>query len=349
MERWIQRYHRRLELGRFLARAADWLAAFLFVFGAAVLLTKLWLADYWPSVLWLGAVAVPLVLAAGILSRRRGGYSRSESAALLDRKLETGGLLMTLAEHPDDHWSGRLPEVETVWRKSLPKVRPVRLIKVLALPALFAVGSCFVPLREAQTEPVLRNTAARQAVEELDETLNLLEKAEVLDPEDEKRLREEIEKLAEESRQTPLTHEKWETVDTLREELRRQLDTSTLQVSKARDAAAALAEANAPDGEPLSGERVQQLEKSLVETLQKMQKGGRGSRLPPDVQQQLQRLTKNGQGRLPKDAGQRQQLLQELQEHLQRESRRLAELRKQSPGGRTGTCPHCGGPQQGGT
>lgn len=349
MERWIQRYHRRLELGRFLGRATDWLAAFLLVFGAAVLLTKLWLADYWPSVLWLAAVAVPLGLAAGILSRRRGGYSRAESVALLDRKLETGGLLMTLAEHPDDHWSGRLPELETVWRESLPKVRPVRLIKVLALPALFAVGSCFVPLRQAQTEPVLQNTAGRQAVEELDETLDLLEEAEVLEPEQEKQLREEIEKLAEESQESPLTHEKWETVDTLRKELRRQLDTSTLQVSKARDAAAALAEANAPDGESLSEEHLQQLEKSLVETLQTMQKRGRAAKLPPDVRQELKRLTKNGQGRLPKDAGQRQQLLQELQEHLQQESRRLAELRKQSPGGQTGPCPHCGGPQQGGT
>ena len=64
-ERWIARFTKRIFWGRFLHQAANWLVAFLFVFGTIVLLVKLSLPDFWPHVLWIGGFAVPSLLAAG--------------------------------------------------------------------------------------------------------------------------------------------------------------------------------------------------------------------------------------------------------------------------------------------
>ncbi len=74
LDLWINRHNRRLWLGLFLQRAGEWLAAFLFLFGASVLTAKLFLPEFWPRVLWLGLLAIPILLLAG--ARRAGGRSR---------------------------------------------------------------------------------------------------------------------------------------------------------------------------------------------------------------------------------------------------------------------------------
>lgn len=347
MDRWIDRYRRRLEFGRLLGRTADCLSGCLLVFGSLVLVVKLLLPALWPGVLWTGLAAVPVVGFLWLLTRRE-AYSRSESVALLDRKLDAGGLLMTLAETPDDRWAEQLSAGNRVWRDSLPKVRPVRLLKLLALPVLFAVGACFVPLRDARTQSVLHKTVGQQAAEELQTTLSLLEEAEVLADEEEQQLREEIDKLAEETEQTPLTHEKWETVDALRDRLRMRLDSAELSVAKARQAANALSEAGR-NGERLSEDRVAQLERDALQALEQLGRRKSSSPLPDDLRSDLQRLSQDGEFRMPRDSVERQKLLAELNEYLEQESHRLAELRQQSSVCRDGTCPHCGSPQQGGT
>ena len=107
-DRWIDRYSARIRVGEFLRRAADWGAAYLFTFGAVVLVVKLAIPQAWPHVLWLAAGVVPALGAAWWLARR-GTFSRWQSVARLDAALGTGGLLMTLSERPDDDWAARLP------------------------------------------------------------------------------------------------------------------------------------------------------------------------------------------------------------------------------------------------
>ena len=57
---WVEQHRRRLQFGLFLATAADWLAIFLLVLGAAVLTVKLFFPAGWPYILWAGLGAIPI-------------------------------------------------------------------------------------------------------------------------------------------------------------------------------------------------------------------------------------------------------------------------------------------------
>lgn len=337
-DRWIERHLRRLHLGQFLQRAGELLAGFLLAFGTAVLLVKLLVPGLWPHVLWLGLGAVP-VLVAALWQSRRGQFTRTESVALLDRTLAAGGLLMTLTETADGEWESHLPQMDRLWRDSLPRVRPKRFASYVALPLLFAAGVCFVPLRQSAATPVQPRTVAQQATQQLEEMLKLVEEANVLEEEQQQELREEIAKLAEETKHTPLTHEKWETVDALEQKMRLKLQESAMVADKA--SAAALTLAMAENGEvSLSAARVEQLEQELLEALQQMQKSGSLSGASPSLQAQLQKLMQNGQFKQLSESGaERQQMLDELKELLDREQKKLSEARKKCNGGK---CPNCG-------
>ncbi|MEX0716529.1 MAG: hypothetical protein WD066_08080 [Planctomycetaceae bacterium] len=341
---WVDRELRRLRFGAFLERAAEWLAAFLFVFGGAVLVVKLAVPSLWPHILWSGLLALP-VLAGAWWRSGRNRWTRSEAVALLDRRLELGGLLMTLSEAPDDEWSRRLPGVEAKWREALPRVRPVRFARWIAMPVLFAAATGFVPLRDFDEPPTILNASRERATERLEFMLERLSEVSALDEKDREELREEIAKLEEETKEGPLTHEKWETIDALEKRMRIRLDAATMQANQARDAAAALADAAGADGQPLTLERQERLEKELIETLKKMAENGAFKNAGEGLKNELQRLTKSGNPRLPQDAAERQKLLDELREHLDRESEKLAEARAQCQGGNCpgGTCSHCGG------
>ena len=181
-DRWVQRYVRRISVGEFLRDAAEWLAGFCFVFGVAVLAVKLRWPNLWPHVLWLVAASVPATGVAWWLSRRR-RLSRQDAVAMLDQKLAAGGLLMTLSELPGAAWKVRLPQLESLWRRALPTLRPVRFARVLILPVTFAVATCLVPLRDI-TEPVVEGAAAQQTMQRLEELMQQLEEAEVIKPEE---------------------------------------------------------------------------------------------------------------------------------------------------------------------
>ncbi|MEX0703899.1 MAG: hypothetical protein WD069_17500 [Planctomycetales bacterium] len=343
-ERWVARQMRRLRLGAFLERAAEWLAAYFFVFGGIVLVAKLAAPALWPHVSWLGLLAIPVLVGAWRHSGRD-LWTPAEAVALLDRRLELGGLLMTLSESPDPQWSRRLPEGEAVWREAIPRVRPLRFLRWIALPLLFAVASGFVPARVVETPSLIRNVSREWATERLELMLERLSEASALDEQDRADLREEIAKLEEETKQGPLTHEKWETIDALEKRMRIRLEAATLQANQARDAAAILAEASAADAPPLSSERQERLEKDLLETLQKMAENGAFRNAGPGLKDELQRLAKSGNPRLPQDPAERQKLLDDLREHLDQESRKLAEARAQCETGNRdgGAWPHCGG------
>lgn len=327
MDRWILRALRRLHFGLFLQTAAEWLAAFLFAFGGVVLVVKLLAPTLWPNVLWAAATAVPLMLAAWAWSRRK-RYTRTESVALIDRRLQTGGLLLTLSEQPDAVWLERLPQVEEAWRMSLPRIRPVRFAKTLAAPVCFALAVLFVPLRQLPAEPIQSNLVGKTASNQLEEALAALEEAKVLEPEEEKKLKDEIDKLADEAREQPLTHEKWETVDALRERIKLRLDTAELVASKARDSVNSLKQALKNAGITLTPEQQAQLEQDALETLQKRQKQNAGPGKEgkgAGNKSGLQRLIKNG--KFSENSQERQEELDDLDDFLKSECEKLGKCR----------------------
>ena len=347
-DRWISRHLHRLHFGQFLQLAAEWMAVYLFAFGGLVLLVKLFLPALWPEVLWLAVGAVPVTIAAGVVSRQ-GRFTRPESVAMLDRSLGAGGLLMTLCERPHSEWEARLPEVERTWKNGMPRIRPRRFASYLVLPIMFAIGVCFIPLRDLSARPLQTQTVGRQATEELEELLEIMEEAEILDEEEEQQLREEIEKLAEETEESPLTHESWETVDALEQRLRMQMAESVAMAEQAASAADLLADVASGDAEAISLERMSELEGDVLEMLERMQRSGTmPDATSPEMRELLQRLMQNGNStRLPQEGAGRAQMLSELREMLQREAQRLAEARGQCQSGQCngegeGQCRQCG-------
>ena len=330
-DRWVMKYVRRISLGEFLRDAAEWLAGFCFVFGAVVLLAKLRLPALWPDVLWLAAASVPITAVAWWMSRRR-RIGQRDAVALLDQRLGAGGLLMTLSETHGPAWKQRLPQLETLWKRAVPALRPVRFAKVLILPIVFAVAACFVPLRNMD-EPVAQGAVAQQTMDKLEELMKQLEEAEVIKPEEpeSEQLKEEMNKLAEETKQRPLTHEKWETVDALQERLKGKLEQQANMMSQAADSLAALTEALndlSQSGESnLSDEQLQQLESEVAKAMQQLSKSGSLSKLPAALKQKLGDMAKSGQFKLPEGAEARDALAKELQKFLDMEAKKLSELR----------------------
>jgi len=340
-DRWINKHLWRLHFGQFLQRAIEWLAVYLLIFGVAVFLVRRMAPGLWPHVLWLAVGVIPVTTLAWWMSRT-GRFTRAESVALLDDSLGTGGLLMTLTEVPDAEWEARLPQLEQQWKQSMPRFRGSRFANYVLPPLAFALAVCFVPLKQLDAARVVENTAGQQATAQLESLLEALEETDVLEEEEQQTLEEAIAKLQEETEDSPLTHEKWETVDALEQRMRLRLDEAAVDAATASQAAAILAKAAAGEGESISADRLAELESDVLETLQKMARSGAldGAKLSPAMQEQLQRLIKSGQLKLPKDGQARQELLDELSEFLDSEAQKLSELREQCQGGK---CSSCGG------
>jgi hypothetical protein len=330
-EAWIARQRRRLSLGVFLTAFADAMAVFLLVFGSSVLLVKLARPGMWPAVLWLAALAVPLTLGAWWYSWRR-NFSRRQAVALLDSRTGANGLLMSLCETADSDtaesgWAERLAAWNPNWRSGLPRLWPVRAARRLWLPALFVVGCCCVPLREARTESLRTNFVGTQAAESLADSLQVLRESEVLEQKESQDLQQAIDKLREETKTTPLTHESWEVVDSLRETMRVRAEESMMAASKAQDALERLSADADKSQSSLSAERRDQLEQEAIESLRKLSKDGRFSKASPELQKKLQQLMKDKHMSLPKDAKEREKMLSDLKKFLKDESEKLSKCR----------------------
>ena len=388
-EHWIERLARRVRWGEFLHRAANWLAVYLLVVGGVVLAGKLLVPrETWPgplgggyatSVGWLLVIcglgaAVPLVISWRRSARSR--LSRTDLVAWLDRRLGAGGLLMTLSETPaasddeDGRWSATLPGHDAAWRMSMPAVRPTRFTRYLAVPVLFAVIACLIPWRAAYSSSILRDTVGQRETQALVELLEELKQAGVLQEKEQQQLDEEIRKLAEDTRQKPLTHEKWETVDTLREQMQMRLDSSARSLDKALAAVESLESAEFDaDGELTNLD--QQYSEQLLDDIRDALKNKSLDELPPSLQDLARRYRRQQSGRgkegqqgeadkgsqgggktgkgkqgegkqgkqsssaggrfgLPSDPAERQQALQDLKEFLEQESRQLEQLQQQA-------------------
>ena len=108
---------------------------------------------------------------------------------------------------------------------------------------------------KAELEEILRQLRE----EEIQRLLAALEETKVLEEEEQQTLEDAIAKLQEETEHSPLTHEKWETVDALQQRMRLRLEEASMDVSTAAQAAALLAPAASGDGEQMSAERLAEL------------------------------------------------------------------------------------------
>jgi hypothetical protein len=151
---------------------------------------------------------------------------------------------------------------------------------------------------------------------------------------------------------TPLTHEKWEAIDSLRRRLAQDLEEAERRVAEGRSAAGALGRDAGSEEELLSLERTEQLEKDVLETLQKLGERGALGEARGDLKEQLQRLLKDRQlpkSLTPENLAERELLLSELDEFLKGQAKKLAECRGKCVAGRLVDGKFCeGGECEGG-
>ncbi|MBL4884006.1 MAG: hypothetical protein JKY95_05665 [Planctomycetaceae bacterium] len=327
-QKWISRHWKRLQWGQFLGDCADRLAFFFIVLGCLILLVKLFIPSLWPHTLWLFALlpAMPLLAWRQTNSHR---FTRTEAAALLDQKLEAGGLLMTLSETPDDHWQSYLPEVEMLWRNSLVKIRPKRFVSLLALPLAFAMVTCIIPVRETSVLQAKPRKVSQQTTEELEAILETLEEADILEEEDKAELKKELEKFAEQTKDQPLTHEQWETADFLRQNMQMKWEKNERGINSASSAIDELLSSMANSGE-VSAEQLEQFENAMGENLQAMARKALNSGLEgmsDEMKKMLENLANSGKLSMPGDAQAQKKMMEELKEMLKKEAEKLAKQR----------------------
>ena len=289
-DRWITRHVRRVQIGQFLHRLADFGAVFLCVFGLVVLLSKLAIPQLWPHVLWLALGMVPVAALAWWFVVRH-AWNRAESVARLDRSLAADGLLMTLSECPDNVWEQRLPRLDALWQEALPRIRPRRFAKNLALPLVFAIAACCVPLRDASQSLFASNSSpASNETKKLEELLEKLNDSPVLEPEERAQIKEELNRLADDAREKPFDTRKWESLDAIRERLRDRIDSASNLTQQAQDAVKSLEEETHDVPLKLSPQE----QKQLADLLNQLQAGGElESALkdaPQEVRDSLQKL-----------------------------------------------------------
>ena len=344
-QRWIFRHLRRLRWGQFLGDCADALSLYLIVVGCAILLVKMFLPAWWPQTLWVFA-GLPVVPLWSWRKTRLHRFTRAEATAMLDQKLEAGGLLMTLSETPDEQWREHLPQVESLWRESLPKIRPRRFVSLLAAPLAFAIVTCFVPIRESSSLNAGPTKVSEQITEELEEMLESLEEANVLEEPEKEELKKELEKFAEQTHDQPLTHEQWEMADFLRQQMQMKWEKNERGLEAVSSALDELMSEMANNGE-ISAEQLEQFEKAAGENLQSLARkalDGSTEGMSDQMKQMLENLAKNGKLKMPGDAEAQKKAMEELKEMLENEAKKLAEQRSKCQG--LGECQE---PGQGGT
>ncbi|MFN0196083.1 MAG: hypothetical protein ACKVT0_05015 [Planctomycetaceae bacterium] len=349
-ETWIRKYQRRIAYGHFLKRMIEGLAIYLIVAGVSVLLMKLGGPRFWFYAPALLAGIIP-VIAYAAWRFRSDAHSFRESVALLDRQIEAGGLLMMLCETSDprchdnpghdNQWHDKLPQDDKYWQAQIPRLSFGRMLRPCRLPALFVIGACFLPLRPEPETKLLAGTVGETASQELDEILEVVKEISPLEEQEEQEIKQAIDELREETEQQPLTHEKWETIDSLSDRMRLKIEAHSAAVSKGQSALKSLAGADAGVTLSKSDQKQQQdMEDAAIETLQKAAskktESGKFGNLSEQSKSQLQKLLKDG--KFSSDPAERQKQIDALDDFLKNEAKKLAEAREKCKACKDGQC-----------
>lgn len=337
VDRWVRRHWRRLEAGRFLGVLAEWLAVYCCLWGVAILAAKLRWSELWPEVVWFGLGMIPLAVACWIMNRRD-AFTPEQSAMMLDQRLQAGGLLMSLREvdragEDETDWQQRLPQLESLWEASLPRIWPARFIRVLALP-LFFLSACFIiPPREALTQTMSASTLAQKETEELQKLVEALSEQNVVPEEEAGDLLEQITELAQQTQTGPLTHEQWEVLDTIRERLDLRVGEALLTNQQGLEAALNLAQLASGAAGNLDPQRVESMKGAVETALARVAADpALQEQLPAEARRLFETLAPDGRVQLPTDLLGQAAMLSELQQFLATQGTELGELQGMAAG-----------------
>jgi len=311
----LRRLARRLTVGLFVEVWPPWAVASLLGAGLVVLICRMFFAGAAPYVHWLWLAPVLTTLPAIIMCVIR-AYRPAEVVALADWLSGGQGMLLTLLEHNDPAWI-ESPLVDVASRFTLPRVRPWRKLAALPPALVFLAVALWLPQRvPAQgANAVLADDIAA----DLEATLVVLKQQDLITPDEEKKLEDEIERIRQGAKER-VDASSWEAADALREKVAAGLSEKQDAVKWAEDSLARFAAAGQAGASPDSQSRANAAE--LTAALDKLAKSGLLAGAPAD----LQGLLKGG--KLPTDPEALRRLAAALSGHLAKTQGRLGGLAK---------------------
>ena len=308
----LRRLARRLALGQFLDLWPLCAVGSLLLAGSVALVCRMFVPGAAPFLPWLClapvAAAVPVLAICFIRA-----YRPTEVAALADWLSGGHGVLLTQLETNDPAWSAS-KLFQNASRFVLPRLRPWRRL-AMVLPALaFLAIALALPQRAAQASDA---ALADEIAADLAATLAELKGQDLITPEEEQRLEEEIERIRQ-SAQERVDSSSWEAADAVREKVAAGVSDKQDAVKWAQDSLARFAAA-VQDG-PNAGLGSEAEAAELMKALEKLAQTGLLEGAPAD----LKRLAQGG--KLPADPKSLQQLAASLSKYLGETGRRFGDL-----------------------
>jgi hypothetical protein len=308
----LRRLARRLAVGLFLDVWPRWAVASLLLAGLVALACRMFFPGAASGLRWLWMApllaAIPVLIVCFLRA-----YRPAEVVALADWLSGGQGMLLTLLEDNDAAW-GESSRFEDMSRFALPRVRPWRKLATLPPAVAFLAAVLWLP----QRMPARAGNAvlADEIAAGLTATLVELKQQELITPDEEKTLEEEVERIRR-GAQERVDSSSWEAADALRERVAARLTEKQDAVKWAEESLGRYAAAQAGANVPASGD-AQGAE--LLEALDKLAQSGLLAGAPSD----LQRLLKGG--KLPTDAASLRALQASLSEYLGRTNGRFGDL-----------------------
>jgi hypothetical protein len=287
--------------------------------GTVALVCRMFVPRAAPFLPWLWLIPVVTAIPAAVICWRR-AYRPGDVAALADSLSGGQGLLLTLFERQDSAWA-RSPLLARASAFELPRFRLRRTLSALLSAAAFLAVTMLIPQRvedAAGTGAVAELMAA-----DLKAAVVALKQQELITPEEEKRLEEEIERLRQGAEER-VDASAWEASDAMRERMVASLSEKQAAVKWAQDSLARFAAAAGESGAGDSSAAAQAAE--LTKALEKLARSGMLAGAPPGLRGMLK------DGKLPTDPAALAALAAALGKYLGETNQRFGEFAGLNPG-----------------
>ncbi len=311
----LGRLRRRLRIGLFLEIWPAWAIASLLVAGTIAVICRMFVVLAAPYLPWLWLA--PIVAAVPVLAICwRRAYRPAEIVALADSLGGGQGILLTLFETNGDADWRQSPLVERASTFALPRFALRRTMVTLISAATFLAVGLLLPQRVARTEATA--ALAEQIAANLSSTVVELKQQELISPEEEKRLEEEIERVRR-GAENRVDAAAWEASDAMRERMVASLSEKDAAVQWAQESLARFAAVASADGAGTADAEAAQTAE-LSKALEKLAASGLLAGAPAD----LRGLLKDG--RLTADPATLRKLAATLAKYLGDTNQRFGQI-----------------------
>jgi hypothetical protein len=316
----LRRLARRVAVGLFLEIWPRWAIGSLLLAGTVALLCRIFFSSVAGLLPWLWVVPVASVIPVVVLCMRR-AYRPAEIAALADSLSGGQGTLLAVIETKDPQWSDA-PALESLKQLPMPRLRFWRRLAPVLASAFFLLTALLLPQRMISGP---RSTVlANDIVSDLKSTIEELKQQDLLTPEEQKNLEEEIERIRKDALDR-VDASSWEAADALREKMSVGLSQKEDALNWAEQSLARFAAA-AQAGTPPSAAQAEE----LANAIQKLAQTGMLADAPADLQSLIggEDALAGGNVQLPTDPRDLRRLTAALAKHLGDRAARFGNLRQ---------------------